>query len=214
MARGYQIKRSDGKLYASPAFTPHILYSIEDIGITTSSTRVNYKTSVDYSDSALVFFYSLSGKGVHFFTTNVDGKLTLSALSENNHTIRVYIFDNKVRFLPSRGIFIYDSGRVVYAGNCLPLVIKSVKTSGLVSDAYPKGNLAAKPGFGSLVANGIGSNEWIWVSTAWGADQSGGVINAPIASGTSQAISFDSDPELLYIDRTIYDKYRQTGIGY
>lgn len=212
MANGYQIRRKDGKLYASPNFTPHILYSIEDFSIS-QPTKV-YKTTVDYSDSALVFFYSMSSLGAFFFVSNVDGKLALTISTQENHTIRVYIFDNKVRYLPNRGVFVYNGGKVVYSGNCLPLVIKRISTAGLIDSTYPKGTLAVKPGFGNLVATGLGSNQWLWISTCWGANTSGGIIQAPVSSGVDQIPSLPSDPEILYIDRTIYDKYRVSGIGY
>jgi len=213
---GFQIRRDDGKLFASPDFTPSVLYAIENITVPGALTRKVVKTNIKYSSTALIFYYCTnSNKSAQFFTVNQDGMLAINCLNEDSMNLVLYIFDNKVRYSTDYGIFIYRSGSLIYTANCIPLVIKTATIP--TNSNGPSGKFAVASGPAGDAVNVINEKDAIYVGYANTANQSGissSVCVTYSVDPSSSASMGEGNYPVQYIDRALYDKYRKSAIGY
>lgn len=225
---GMEIKRSDGRWFASPEFTPYVLVSVIDqaIAVGQSSSGLNIQTSVPNAENALLFHRMVDKKaGIAcqlINGTNGNKVINVSAyLSDasagttGTFTIRFYVFASYVAYTPRYGIAFFRNNKMVYCGNCLPLQLKlftSPKT-----DPSPSVAKAVMFAFTGLTSNPIPgqTSGTITVISGWGTLPGGQALSTPYQSYSGGAAPTTSKPTLtcVYIETGFYDSYYRQSLG-
>ncbi|NIF20568.1 hypothetical protein [Candidatus Pantoea multigeneris] len=224
MAYGMTIRRSDGKFFASPDFTPFNLVQVIDYTIPGSVKSTIYiQTTVPNFQSSSVFwrYISTTGGMMMQIVAGANGYKQLKidyaqGNGGNAFAVRFYIFGGYVAYNPPFGLSFWRGGVMVYAGNCLPLTCEYVPwTTGANTQGVP---MAVMPGFHSAVAGpGVpgsgGSQQFILLS--WAGSPTG-VSQGTWWDGlnTGGLVYPDQSRGIIAIRTAIYDQYYIQSLGY
>lgn len=223
MAYGMQIYRSDGRLFASPDFTPYVLVYVKDQAYPAGGTsgQLTYQTTVPNAKNAVLFVRAINtDSGIDCQLVNGSSgykNIVVYAMLVGNTatTFRFYIFSNYVAYVPPYGIAFYRDGAMVYCGNCLPLQLHSFEIPN--SDPNPTVSKACIPALSAVDSNPLpGTNdETITILSGWCGTPSYGASSVPYEDiEGSIAIAGNISRTCLYIETPVYDQYYKQSLGY
>lgn len=223
MAYGMQIEK-DGRLWASPQFTPLNLVQVLDRSYNqrqnTGTLNIQIQTNVPAGRRFMFFVRSgrvttcllansFTQGGMHYI--RIYNMADAGSGAPDIINFRFYIFSDFVAYYPKYGISFHRDGRMVYCGNCLPLVPK-------FSTLNPPINIpvAVVPSFEGIEPIISGQPPTVISSLIMGyTGSSAGIRIAPY--NTNGGSSFDSSLNgrgTLYIETTIIDQYYVASLGY
>lgn len=227
MSYGMQIMK-DGRLWASPDYTPLVLVQVidHDFYVESGSNKdIGYIVQTVVPASRQFLFFArvgYVGQAIYCSQTTNNGVNSIIVSRVGNNVIgtpgkvsvRFYIFSDYVQYAPEHGIFFYREGRMVYCGNCLPLELKWFQYR---SDqvGLPKVPVAVVPSFSGSEQTPNppnSSGQLLYIAKAWSGTESGlgeGVY-LDIWSSVMAAGYLDG---CLYIETTKYDRFYKSSLG-
>ncbi|PPE61969.1 hypothetical protein F157LOC_00804 [Pectobacterium brasiliense] len=202
----------NGKLVASPSFTPYILTQVMDLP---RNNGLLVDTVVDFTDEVMFFHRGLNGYAFAAIQMqNNAGKLRLRIYLQGGEasTIRIYLFSRKIVKIPDYGLFFYKNGSVIFHDKCLPLFVKSIPNNTSIS---MNGKFAFESRY---MHSDMNPDLGRYYYTFWG------VLCSPTNSRGGEVYFWDVSsaqgyfqshpPTLMYIETEIYDQYYQQALGY
>lgn len=213
----------NGKLWASPDYTPLVLVQLIDQLNMIPGSQYTVQTNVPNGRQNVVFGRTTQANvAVSFYTQDGDAgyqKIVINFVKASNGIptvgIRFYIFSNFVAWTPGWGFFLYRNGAMVYSGNCLPLQMKYMPVNS-PNPAIPCGTQA---GYADAVSNAIPgqSNATLTVLMLW-AGSPDGIFATPYQEiervGNTPVVLPVPSKGCLYIETTLYDRYHKFSLGY
>lgn len=220
---GFSVYKN-GKLWASPDYTPLVLVQLIDklnmvpgSNYTVQTTVPNGRQNVIFGrtsqSNTAVSFYIQEGKSgyqeiVINFVKASSGIATVG--------IRFYVFSNYVAWTPGWGFFLYRNGVMVYSGNCLPLQMKYLPAN----SGNPGVPCGTQSGYADAASNpmpGQGGGATLTILLLW-AGSPDGVIATPYEEiqhlGNTPLVLPVPSKGCLYIETDIYDRYHKISLGY
>lgn len=227
MAYGMRITK-DGRLWASPQFTPMNLVQVFDRSYNQrqNTGTLNIQIATNVPEGRRFLFFVRSGRATTCLLANsfVQGGMhyiRIYNMADNGSgapdviSFRFYIFSDFVAYTPKYGISFHREGRMVYCGNCLPLVPKFAtrSSSGDVPVNVPA---AVVPSFEGIEPIISGVPPTVISSLIMGyAGSNSGIVIAPYnPNGGSSFDSGVSGRGTLYIETALIDQYYVASLGY
>lgn len=225
MTFGMQITRDDGRIFASPEFTPSVLVQVMDVtaDYTQDVSAVWYfQTIVPNSSLCLVFHKNKDGAVLYYTEVGPSGYWQIKTVGGSAgivHRLRFYIFSNFVVNIPEWGVYFYKDNKIVYHGSCLPLDIKFWDIPQLTTPSPTTVPCAAMGGFARQLSQPlVGSNPpvitvFYFCFTA----NDSGPVTGIFRTYTSSSGSGGPDgfaKGCAYIETAIYDQYYKASLGY